>query len=266
MKLKTILEELYSDAEMQNPNLESQRLEFGTKLDLLNGILIKKKKVLLLACSNRTKIKGVVHETPKSTALAYSIQDKLKDIVDITVIDVPSLKIFPCEGNVSRYDGNSCGVEKAILHDNFKNPSGMHRCWASLNEPSDELWKVSKELFQSDAVIFFASVRWGQANMFYQNLIERLTWIENLHSTLNRTNPVSHIDAGFICVGQNWNGENVVETQKKVLEYYGFKTPPQLSFNWQYTENSLDETQESYKNSRESFNYVFDLTDKILYK
>jgi multimeric flavodoxin WrbA len=265
MRLKTVINEIKQASEL-NPDIESQKLEFEPKLDILKSYLKTKRKVLFLTCSNRTKITGVRHETPKSTSLAYSIQKELKSDVDITVIEVPELNIVACEGNVSRYDGNSCGVYDALLKDNNKNPSGLHRCWASLNEKDDELWKVTKELFQSDGVIFFASVRWGQANMYYQNLIERLTWIENMKSTLKEGNPVQGIDAGFICIGQNWNGEQVVKTQVDVLSFYGFKTPPQLSFNWQYTENPLDETRESYENSRDAFNYVFDLTDQILYK
>lgn len=265
MRLKTILNELKEDS-ANNPSLESQKLEIQPKLDVLKDYLKTKRRVLFLTCSNRTEIKGVRHETPKSTSLAYSIQKELKGDVEIVVVDIPSLNIVPCEGNVSRYDGNSCGVYDALLKDPKKNPSGMHRCWASLNEKDDELWKVTKELFASDCVIFFASVRWGQANMYYQNLIERLTWIENMHATLKGGNPVQGIDAGFICVGQNWNGAEVVKTQANVLSFYGFKTPPHLFFNWQYTENPLDESQESYEDSRDAFNYVFDLTDRILYK
>lgn len=265
MRLKTILNELKEDS-TNNPSIESQKLEIQPKLDVFKDYLKTKRRVLFLTCSNRTKIKGVRDETPKSTSLAYSIQKELKGDVEIVVVDVPSLNIVSCEGNVSRYDGNSCGVYDALLKDPKKNPSGMHRCWASLNEKDDELWKVTKELFASDCVIFFASVRWGQANMYYQKLIERLTWIENMHATLNEGNPVQGIDAGFICTGQNWNGENVVSTQATVLSFFGFKTPPHLFFNWQYTENPLDESQESYEDSRDAFNYVFDLTDRILYK
>lgn len=265
MRLKTILNELKGDF-TNNPSIESQKLEMQPKLDVFKDYLKTKRRVLFLTCSNRTQIKGVRNETPKSTSLAYSIQKELKGDVEIIVVDVPSLNIVPCEGNVSRYDGNSCGVYDALLKDDKKNPSGMHRCWASLNEKDDELWKVTKELFESDCVIFFASVRWGQANMYYQKLIERLTWIENMHATLKEGNPVQGIDAGFICVGQNWNGEEVVKTQATVLSFYGFKTPPHLFFNWQYTENPLDESQESYEDSRDAFNYVFDLTDRILYK
>jgi multimeric flavodoxin WrbA len=266
MKLKTIVNELYSGMEPVSEHTELQKMDFEFKLETMLDYLNGKRKVLLLTCSNRTKIVGVKHETPKSTALAYKIKDELKGQTEVVLIEVPELNIVSCEGNVSRYDGNSCGVADAILKDAKKNPSGMHRCWASLNEKDDELWKITKELFESDCVIFFASVRWGQANMYYQKLIERLTWIENMHSTLKAGNPVAGIDAGFICVGQNWNGVNVVETQKHVLSFYGFNVQDHLSFNWQYTENSSDETQESYKESRETFNYVFDLSDKILYK
>ena len=139
------------------------------------------------------------------------------------LIDVPELNIIPCEGNVSHKDGNSCGLKKAVLKDKDKNPTGHHRCWASLNDKDDELWKISKELFDANAVIFFTSVRWGQANMFYQKLIERLTWIENRHTTLGEKNIIENIESGLIAVGQNWNGEQVTEVQKKVHEFYGFK-------------------------------------------
>jgi len=214
-------------------------------------ILKNKDKVLLLSCSNRFNWDEDNIDIPKSKVLAAYLKEELGD--KATLVDVSELKIFPCEGNVSRKDGNSCGIKKALLKDDKKNPSGHHRCWASLNNKSDELWKVSKELFESDAVIFFSSVRWGQANMYYQNLIERLTWIENRHTTLGEKNIVEDIESGFICVGQNWNGENVTEVQKKVHEFYGFKTNDELYWNWQYTKKVDDESQSSYKKSHDKF-------------
>jgi multimeric flavodoxin WrbA len=214
-------------------------------------ILKDKKKVLLLSCSNRYNWDENDIDIPKSKMLAMYIDDELGD--KSKLIDVSELKIFPCEGNVSRKDGNSCGILKAKLKDKDKNPTGDLRCWASLNNKSDELWKVSKELFESDVVIFFSSVRWGQTNMFYQNLIERLTWIENRHSTLGESNIVKDIQSGFICVGQNWNGENVTETQKKVHEFYGFDVNDNLYWNWQYTKNENDESKSSYKKSHKKF-------------
>lgn len=214
-------------------------------------ILKDKKKVLLLSCSNRYNWDENDIDIPKSKMLAMYIDDELGD--KSKLIDVSELKIFPCEGNVSRKDGNSCGLLKAKLKDKDKNPTGDLRCWASLNNKSDELWKVSKELFESDVVIFFSSVRWGQTNMFYQNLIERLTWIENRHSTLGESNIVKDIQSGFICVGQNWNGENVTETQKKVHEFYGFDVNDNLYWNWQYTKNENDESKSSYKKSHKKF-------------
>jgi hypothetical protein len=85
------------------------------------------------------------------------------------------------------------------------------------------------------------------------NLIERLTWIENRHATLGESNIVKDIETGFICVGQNWNGENVTEIQKKVHEFYGFKPNDDLYWNSQYTKNVNDETQKSYKASHNKF-------------
>lgn len=220
-------------------------------LDKTIEVLKKKKKVLLLSCSNRFNWDKNDIDIPKSKALAQYIKDEIGDTA--TLIDVPELKIFPCEGNVSRKGGNSCGIKEALLKDDKKNPSGHHRCWASINNKTDELWKISKELFESDCVVFFSSIRWGQTNMYYQNLIERLNWIENRHTTLGEKNIIEDIESGFICVGQNWNGENVTKTQKEVHRFYGFKPNNQLYWNWQYTKDAYDETKSSYKKSHAKF-------------
>jgi multimeric flavodoxin WrbA len=217
----------------------------------------KDKKVLFITTSTRYPFNtnydkgGVEEEIPKSTELALFIKKSIPN--NSKWIDMPQLKIVPCEGNVSHKTGNTCGIKDSLLKDNEKNPSGYHRCWASVNDKSDELWKVSKELFESDIIIFFASIRWGQANSEYQKLIERLTWIENRHSTLGESNVISKKQAGFICIGQNWNGVNVVDVQKKVLEFYGFNTPDRLFWNWQYTSVATDESNESYKKAYKKF-------------
>jgi multimeric flavodoxin WrbA len=214
-------------------------------------VLKNKEKVLLLSCSNRYNWDEDNVDVPKSKLLATYIHEELGD--KSTLIDVTDLKIFPCEGNVSRKDGNSCGVLKAKLKDKEKNPSGEHRCWVNINEKSDELWKISKELLESDTVVFFSSIRWGQTNMYYQKLIERLTWLQNRHSTLGESNIIKDIESGFICVGQNWNGENVNNTQMKVHEFYGFKINKDLYWNWQYTKDVNDESLKSYKDSHKKF-------------
>lgn len=213
--------------------------------------LKKKDKILFIATSNRWVGDK---EMPKSTKLAHWLKEELGE--KVTILDATKLKIIECEGNVSRKDGNNCGVKGAVLKDKKKNPSGYHRCWASLNDKEDELWRISRELFDSDAVIFFVSIRWGQTNAYYQKLIERLNWIENRHTTLGENNIIENIDAGIIAIGQNWNGENVIKTQKKVYEYYGFKVPKELSWNWQYTSDPTDETQKSYKNAPKAFEKI----------
>lgn len=216
-----------------------------------------KKKVLFLTTSNRWEGDK---ELPKSTQLAYDIAKELEELeLSVNVIETPKLKIFPCEGNISRMEGNNCGVKGSTLKDEKKNPSGYHRCWASINNKEDELWKVSKELFESDFVIFFISVRWGQTNSFYQKLIERLSWIENRMATLGEDNIVGNIETGCVVIGQNWNSKEVMETQKKVLEFYGFKVPNEISFNWQFTQDVLDETPESYKKAPEAFEDAFSM-------
>lgn len=215
--------------------------------------LLNKRKVLLLTTSNRWE--GHEDDTPKSTLLAKIVKAHLGGKAEL--IDVNKLNIHICEGNVSSREGNHCGTKDSVLKDSSKNPTGYHRCWASINNKDDELWKISKPLFESDAVIFFTSIRWGQTNSIYQKLIERLCWIENRHSTLKEDNIIKNIDAGTIAIGQNWNGANVIETQKKVLSFYGFNVPNQLSWNWQYTQNALDESEESYKDAIIKFKNTF---------
>jgi len=251
------LQELYDKYQVTEKNIST-----GTLSRLENTIteLDKLDKVLLLACSNRYNWDKDNIDIPKSTIIAMIIQEALGD--KAVLIDVPELTIHPCEGNVSRKDGNSCGLKKALLKDDKKNPTGYHRCWASLNEKDDELWRISKELFESNAVLFFTSVRWGQASVFYQKLIERLTWLENRHATLGESNVIKDIESGFICTGQNWHGLDVVETQRKVHSFYGFKPNDKFYWNWQYTNKSTDETQTSYKDSFGAFAKKFGL-DKL---
>lgn len=213
------------------------------------NILEKKQHILFLTTSNRWI--GEKDHPPKSTQLAYALAKKLGK--KATIIEIPALTIYPCEGNVSSAEGNLCGLKDALLQDKEKNPSGQHRCWVSLNNPDDELWKVSRELLRSDCVLFFGSIRWGQMNSIYQKLIERLTWLENRHSTLGEENILKDISAGIFITGQNWRGKEVMEVQKEVLGYFGFHVEEDLCGYWQYLQDSNDESPESYKNAIPAF-------------
>ena len=141
--------------EAKLPQSEQDMDLYARKYKKTIDYLRTKNKVLLLTTSNRWSQHK--DDVPKSTQLAIKIQELLGK-EKVTLIEVPSLNIAPCEGNVSsnlKYDGNHCGAAKALLKDKEKNPSGYHRCWASLNEKGDELWKITKELFESDCVVFF---------------------------------------------------------------------------------------------------------------
>jgi multimeric flavodoxin WrbA len=212
--------------------------------------LEKYKKVLLLTCSNRGEEVSKT-QLPKSSILARVIHNNLDNS---TIIDVTKLKIYPCEGNVSRMEGNVCGIKEALLDDPEKNPSGYHRCWASVHNPDDELWKISKELFESDCVIFFASVRWGAANMFYQKLIERLNWINNRFIPYGEENIIKNISSGFIIVGQHEYGDDIAELQYNNHEYYGFEVNKELYWNWSAEDIEYDdETLQGYLDSYPEF-------------
>lgn len=247
------LEQVYTQLILEKIN--SSPLPVQKAINDFKQYLRTKNNVLFLTTSNRWE--GHKDDKPKSTLLAYHIRNELAD-TNIKLLEVPLLNIYCCEGNVSSRYGNHCGTKDASLKDKSKNPSGHHRCWASINNKDDELWKISKPLFESDCVVFFASTRWGQANSVYQKLIERLTWLENRHSTLGEKNLLEKIDAGFVGVGHNWNNQEVTNTQKQVLKFFGFNTPNQLSFCWQYTTNTKDETKEGYRQDPKTFEKVFD--------
>ena len=80
-----------------------------TTLDILKT----KKKVLLLSCSNRYNWDKNDIDIPKSKMMAMYLNNELGS--NSTLLDVSELDITPCEGNVSRKDGNTCGVLKSKL-------------------------------------------------------------------------------------------------------------------------------------------------------
>jgi multimeric flavodoxin WrbA len=219
---------------------------------------LKDKKSVFITTSNRWD-----DEIPKSTELAFVLSELIKS--DIKIIDAFDLKIHTCEGNVSHRDGNHCGTESAIMKDADKNPDNFMRCWASLNNKDDELWKISKEIYYADCIVFFGSIRWGSMNSTYQKLLERLTWIENRQSTLKGENPVKGKSAGLIVLGHNWRGKEVLKQQKEILSMFGFETPKELFFNNQWTKDMYNESEDGYIQDAMDFDKnILDLTDRII--
>jgi multimeric flavodoxin WrbA len=215
---------------------------------------------LFVTTSNRSPYVAKQGERAKSSQLADHLAYLLRQKgCDVEVIDASSLTIHNCLGCVSELHGNQCGAKASKVKDEKKNPTGHLRCWASHDFEDDELWKIVNPLYESDAVVFFASQRWGSANAIYQKLIERLDWIENMHTSLGEENSVKDIQAGLVIIGQNWKVEESLLTQKKVLEFYGFKTPDSLFIGWQYTRDSNDETQESYRNAVDTFEQAWNI-------
>lgn len=217
----------------------------------------KSKKILFLTTSNRWEGDK---ELPKSSTIAHEIKKKLPDI---EIIDVSKLKIFPCEGNVSTHRGNTCGLKEALLKSKEKNPHGIIRCWAAVNNNSDEMYKVANAIFEADIIVFFGSIRWGKMNSIYTQLIERLTWLENRHTTLGEDNILKNKQAGVVATGQNWNGQNAVELEQEVLKFFGFQIPTVLSFNWQFLDNPKDESSEKYRDSFGAFLKDFNFIDTL---
>ena len=221
----------------------------------------KNKKILFLTTSNRWEGEK---ELPKSSIIADELRKKLNNC---DIINVSKLKIFPCEGNVSNHKGNGCGVKDALLK-GTKNPDKFIRCWASINNPTDEMYKVANAIYDADIVIFFGSIRWGKMNAIYSQLIERLTWLENRWTTLGESNLLKDKEAGVIAVGHNWNGKESVKLEKDVLDFFGFKTPQELSFNWQFLKDSKDESKKGYKEEYskflKDFNFLENLQESLI--
>ena len=90
--------------------------------------------------------------------------------------------------------------------------------------------------------------------VFFITLVILSSSVSTLYSfKLSEENIIGGKEVGFICIGQNWNGMNVVGVQQKVLNFYGFKTPDNLFWNWQYTDNAKDETEQSYRKAYSKF-------------
>ena len=226
------------------------KIKYDKTISHLRG----KEKILFLLTSNRWDGHD---EIPKSSALAYKMQEELGKSV-VTIIDVSKLNIHQCEGNVSGKSGNGCGVKEALLKSG-KDKTGELRCWASFNNSDDELYKVVNELLTSDTVIFFGSIRWGKMNAVYSKLVERLTWLENRWATLGEKNIIEDIEVGVVSVGHNWNGVESIKLEKKVLTFFGFKIPDSLFWSYQWTEDALDESKSGYKQDPKDFDKEFDM-------
>ena len=216
--------------------------------------LAAEKRVLFVTTSNRGEYISSKGEKPKSTRLAEHFKDLLEEKgVEVVLMDAAKLKIHNCLGCVSELKGNMCGSPEAKLKDEKKNPHGHLKCWASLDFKDDELWKIANEIYTADAIVFFASNRWGNPNAIYQKLIERLDWIESSYTTYEGPNTIKGKKAGMIILGQNWRVQESLEVQYHVLNFFGFETPEELFMGWQFTRDTLDEEQKSYQEAPNAF-------------
>ena len=212
------------------------------------------KKVTFITTSTRSPYVEKFGESPKSSQLARNLAEKLKQRdVKVEIIDAAKLNIHNCLGCVSELHGNHCGAKESAVKGDVKNPHGHLRCWASHDFEDDELYKIANAIYDSQAVIFFGSQRWGSVNAIYQKVIERLDWMENMHSTLGEKSTIDNIMAGLVVIGQNWQVDQSLTTQKKVLEFFGFQVPEELYMGWQYTRDVNDESPESYRDAVDTF-------------
>ena len=242
---------------MENTNSSELQVGYGPEViniyPFMNG-LSTLKKVLFVTTSNRSPYVEKQGEVAKSSQLARHFKGLLEQRgVEVELIDAAKLNIHNCLGCVSELHGNQCGAKASKVKDKEKNPTGNLRCWASHDFEDDELWKIVNPLYEAEAVIFFSSQRWGTANAIYQKLIERLDWIENMHSSMGEPSTIKGKKAGFVLIGQNWRVKQAVDMQREVLEFYGFEVPAELFMGWQFTRDVLDESEKSYKEAPERF-------------
>jgi multimeric flavodoxin WrbA len=232
-------------------------VKYGFEIENIRGFIEKLtpcKKVVFITTSSRSPYVEKFGESPKSSQLARNLAEKLKQRdVKVEIIDAAKLNIHNCLGCVSEVHGNNCGVKESAVKDDVKNPHGHLRCWASHDFKDDELYKIANAIYDSQAVIFFGSQRWGSVNAIYQKVIERLDWMENMHSTLGEKSTIDNIMAGLVVIGQNWQVDQSLTTQRKVLEFFGFQVPEELYMGWQYTRDVNDESPESYRNAVDTF-------------
>jgi len=240
--------------ELESSNIQ---VNYGPEMENIYPFLSSlssEKRVLFVTTSNRGEYISSKGEKPKSTRLAEHFKEMLeKKGVEVTLLDASKLKIHNCLGCVSELKGNMCGSPEAKLKDKEKNPHGHLKCWASLDFKDDELWKIANEIYESGAIIFFASNRWGNPNAIYQKLIERLDWIESSYTTYGGKNTVKGKKAGMVLLGQNWRVQESLEVQQQVLNFFGFDTPDEIFLGWQFTRDVSDENQKSYQEAANAF-------------
>jgi len=119
---------------------------------------------------------------------------------EIRIIDVPKLVITHArQYQCAQRQPSNAGSHTEEQTENPPVPSllGLDQ------QQDDELYKITRVLFQSKVVVFFV-VRWGQANSVYQRLLERLSWIENvLPRWREALAEITKCEAGIVLFGQN---------------------------------------------------------------
>ncbi len=71
------------------------------------------------------------------------------------------------------------------------------------------------------------------------------------------SNLLENTDAGIIVVNHNWRGQEVLDLQKQVLDFFWFHVRDELSCNSQFTSDVDDESDETYKEAYVNFEKTF---------
>jgi hypothetical protein len=61
----------------------------------------------------------------------------------------------------------------------------------------------------------------------------------------------------MVLFGHNWNVRRTLDTQKRNLEWFGWKAPEAPSFAWRHTDDEDEESLESYLGAIEEFRESF---------
>lgn len=128
-------------------------------------------------------------------------------------VDVAKLHVAE---NLSCYAGGklNCADPKA----------GPYRCWANVNDPTDQMPVVYDGLKWADTVIVTTSVRWGSHTAVLQRMIERMNTLENRGSVYKEPFPMAGKKLGIVVTGMNWRTGKVATDLLDTLRWWGFAT------------------------------------------
>ena len=119
-------------------------------------------------------------------------------------------------------------VLEAKLRDKQENQTGQHRCWASINNKDDQLYKISRELFKfaSGGLFRLRSMGTNEQRVsapLRTPELDRET--ESPHWGEKRIPQLKKLEAGIVLLVIPGTTNKFWQTQKQNFRWFGWKTP-----------------------------------------